>query len=166
MTFLRVAPLASLSLLFAGQAMAAAPAWVVDPARSSLAFSGTHTGARFAGKFTRFKAAIAFDPAHPDRAGAFIPLASGYGACDALPIRADAEVCGALLRARTTTVSDFEPGHSGDLVSATGSAIVGAERIDDREGLVLRDEPSITVDALTDVELVLIVTAEPAPERA
>ena len=41
-----------------------APNWTVDLAKSKLGFSGTQTGDPFSGSFTRYDAAIAFDPAH------------------------------------------------------------------------------------------------------
>lgn len=44
------------------------PNWTVDPAKSRLGFSGTQTGEPFQGAFTRYNAAIAFDPAHPEAA--------------------------------------------------------------------------------------------------
>ncbi len=46
-----------------------------------------------------------------DRAGRFVPLASGYGSPDALPIRADAEVFGAVLPAGGTARLALEAGH-------------------------------------------------------
>lgn len=46
----------------------AAPSWTVDPAKSALTFTGVQTGTRFAGKFTLYKASVAFDPAHPETA--------------------------------------------------------------------------------------------------
>jgi redox-sensitive bicupin YhaK (pirin superfamily) len=94
-----------------------------------------------------------------DRAGRFVPLASGYGAPDALPIRADAEVYGALLPAGVTTTFAFQPHQSAYLVPATGSVRVGSALVGAREGLIIRDEASITIRALTDAELVLVVTA-------
>lgn len=45
---------------------AGAATWSVDMAKSQLGFSGTQTGAAFDGKFTRFSAAIVFDPDHLD----------------------------------------------------------------------------------------------------
>ncbi len=45
---------------------AEAPTWRVDTAKSLIGFSGAQTGAPFSGKFTRYTAAIAFDPDHPD----------------------------------------------------------------------------------------------------
>jgi len=44
----------------------AAATWKLDPARSRLGFSGVQTGARFEGKFSRFGAAISFDPDNLD----------------------------------------------------------------------------------------------------
>ena len=96
-----------------------------------------------------------------DRSGSFVPLASGYGASDALPLRADAEVYGALIAAGTATTFDFQPGHSGYLVPATGAVRVGGERVEAREGLVVTNEASIRIEAIEDAELVLIVTAAP-----
>ena len=98
-----------------------------------------------------------------DRSGSFVPLASGYDAPDALPICAAAEIYGALLATGTTATFDFQPGHSGYLVPATGRVRVGGELVEAREGLVITDEASITIEAIDDAELVLIVTAEPAP---
>ena len=42
---------------------------------------------------------------------------------------------------------------------AIGSVRVGGEHVGAREGLIFRDEASITIQALTDAELVLVVTA-------
>lgn len=100
-----------------------------------------------------------------DRSGSFVPLASGYGAPDALPLRADAEVYGAMIAAGTTATFEFQPGHSGYLVPASGTVRVGGERVEAREGLVVTDETSIAIEAVDDAELVLIVTA-PAPSAA
>lgn len=44
-------------------------AWTVDPARSTLTFSGTYQGEKFAGRFRHFGAKrIDYDPAHLDAA--------------------------------------------------------------------------------------------------
>jgi redox-sensitive bicupin YhaK (pirin superfamily) len=101
-----------------------------------------------------------------DRAGSFVPLASGYGAPDALPLRADAEVYGTLVTAGASVTFDFQPGHSGYLVPATGAVRVGGKRVEAREGLVITDEASIMVEATEDAELVLIVTAAPRAAAA
>ena len=40
--------------------------WKLDPTKSRLGFSGTQTGTKFEGSFTRYSAAIVFDPDHLD----------------------------------------------------------------------------------------------------
>jgi|SRR5579859_2801209 len=42
-------------------------AWKLDGAKSQLSFSGTQIGKKFDGKFTRYQAAISFDPDHPEQ---------------------------------------------------------------------------------------------------
>ena len=54
--------LAALLLLFSFNATAAD--FAVDPAQSSIAFSGTHVGNKFTGKFEKWDATIKFDPAN------------------------------------------------------------------------------------------------------
>lgn len=81
MTIARTWPQAAFLVLIASvpHAFGAdAPHWQIDPARSRLGFSGTQTGVAFRGKFTRFGAAIAFDPEHLDTShiGATVDLAS------------------------------------------------------------------------------------------
>lgn len=97
-----------------------------------------------------------------DRAGRFVPLASGSGAPDALPIRADAEVFGATLPTGSKTRLELEVGRGAYLVPAVGSVIVNGVRVEAREGVALRDEPWIEVEALSDAELVLVVAANSA----
>jgi polyisoprenoid-binding protein YceI len=53
--------------------LAVATEWAVDPAGSSLSFSGTYQGEPFEGRFARFDATIAIDPAN--LAGARIDVA-------------------------------------------------------------------------------------------
>ena len=43
---------------------AAAATWKLDPDKSKLGFSGIQTGTKFQGVFTRYEAAIEFDPDH------------------------------------------------------------------------------------------------------
>ena len=43
-----------------------AATWTVDPAKSSLTFTGTATGQPFTGHFKTFSASIDFDPAKPE----------------------------------------------------------------------------------------------------
>lgn len=46
---------------------AAAGGGLADQASGRLEFSATQAGAKFTGAFTRFRVALDFDPAHPDR---------------------------------------------------------------------------------------------------
>ena len=57
---------ATLALAITTPAVAAG--WTADPARSTLAFDGTQTGAPFTGKFRTWTATIDFDPAKPEAA--------------------------------------------------------------------------------------------------
>jgi redox-sensitive bicupin YhaK (pirin superfamily) len=95
-----------------------------------------------------------------DRAGVLVPLASGRNAEGALPIRTDAEVYGALLRAGGKTSYSFRKGDAGYLVPATGEVEVSGVRVHAREGLVIENEETIAIKALADSELVLVVTAK------
>ncbi len=53
------------TLVSLGAAGADAAQWTVDPAKSSIGFTGTQTGASFTGHFSSFTASIDFDPANP-----------------------------------------------------------------------------------------------------
>ena len=95
-----------------------------------------------------------------DRAGAFVPLASGRNAEGALPIRTGAEVYGALLHAGARTSFSFRKGDAGYLVPATGEVEVGMVQVGAREGLVIENEKMVAINALRDSELILVVTAK------
>jgi redox-sensitive bicupin YhaK (pirin superfamily) len=95
-----------------------------------------------------------------DRAGVFVPLASGRNAEGALPIRTDAEVYGALFRAGGTTSYSFRKGDAGYLVPATGQVEVGGVRVHAGEGLLIENEEMVAIKALADSELILVVTAK------
>jgi len=94
-----------------------------------------------------------------DRSGSILPLASGRNAKGALPIRADAEVSGAMLLAGTDTTYTFNSGAAGYLVPATGAVEVNSVLLQAREGLVIKNETVILIRAIQDSELVLVVTA-------
>ena len=92
-----------------------------------------------------------------DRHGRFVALASGReGDGDALPIRADARVLGATLRAGESATHALEPGRHAYLVPARGSVEVDGVRIDARDGAAIRDVAAFTVTALSDAEVVLV----------
>jgi redox-sensitive bicupin YhaK (pirin superfamily) len=78
----------------------------------------------------------------------------------ALPIRTDAEVYGALLQAGARATFSFRKGDAGCLVPATDEVEVGMVQVDAREGLVIENEKMVTINALRDSELILVVTAK------
>lgn len=57
---------------------AASAEWAVDPAKSAIRFSGVQVGTPFSGRFERFDARVAFDPAKPEagRATVLVDLGS------------------------------------------------------------------------------------------
>ncbi|HEX4742759.1 MAG TPA: pirin family protein [Caulobacteraceae bacterium] len=92
-----------------------------------------------------------------ERAGRFVTLASGVeGDEDALPIRADARVLGATLRAGETTDYALGAGRRAYLVPAAGAIEVNGVRLEARDGAAIADEPNLTVKALDDAEIVLV----------
>lgn len=57
---------AALAVFLAGAAPLHAADWRVDPAKSTLGFTGSQSGQSFDGRFSRWDATISFDPAHPE----------------------------------------------------------------------------------------------------
>ncbi len=95
-----------------------------------------------------------------DRSGKFVALASGLGGDDdALPIRADARVLGATLKAGETAEYPLGAARHAYLVPSTGVVEVNGVRLDARDGAAIRDEAVLTVKALEDSELVLVDAA-------
>jgi redox-sensitive bicupin YhaK (pirin superfamily) len=95
-----------------------------------------------------------------DRAGRFVPLASGLpGDAEALPIRTDARVAGARLKAGETVEYELGAGRHAYLVPAAGAVEVNGVRLETRDGAAVRDEPVLRVKALEDSELVLVDAA-------
>jgi redox-sensitive bicupin YhaK (pirin superfamily) len=64
-----------------------------------------------------------------------------------------------MLNAGSETIYSLHPGDAAYLVPATGEIEVNGKRIEAREGLVIREESTITIKALEDSEVVLIVTS-------
>ncbi len=58
-------------------ASAAADAWVVDMAASTLGFTGSQMGTAFSGRFDRFTAEIVFDPEAPETGRALVVIDTG-----------------------------------------------------------------------------------------
>jgi redox-sensitive bicupin YhaK (pirin superfamily) len=95
-----------------------------------------------------------------DRAGRFVTLASGIpGDEDALPIRTDARVVGATIKAGETAEYPLGAGRHGYLVPATGAVEVNGVRLDARDGAAIRDEATLRIKALEDAEIVLVDAA-------
>lgn len=92
-----------------------------------------------------------------ERSGRFVTLASGIaGDGDALPIRADARVLGATLRAGDTAVYETEAGRHLYLVPALGRVRIGDVEAAARDGVAMTGLAQISVTALEDAEVVLV----------
>jgi redox-sensitive bicupin YhaK (pirin superfamily) len=95
-----------------------------------------------------------------DRAGRFVTLASGLpGDEDALPIRTDARVAGATLKAGETVDYELGRGRHAYLVPAVGAVEVNGVRLDARDGAAAADEAVLRITALEDSEIVLVDAA-------
>ena len=95
-----------------------------------------------------------------DRSGRFVTLASGRaGDDDALPIRADARVLGATLKAGERITLTLDPSRHAYLVPAVGAVELGGVRIDARDGAAITDESSIDIVGVEDAEIVLVDAA-------
>ncbi|WP_426036874.1 pirin family protein [Brevundimonas sp. DC300-4] len=95
-----------------------------------------------------------------DRAGQFVVLASGFeGDGDALPIRTDARIVGATLKAGETATYPLGETRRGYLVPAIGEVEVNGVRLNARDGAAISNEATITVTAVNDAEIVLVDAA-------
>ena len=94
-----------------------------------------------------------------DRSGRFITLASGFAEDhDALPIRAQARVVGATLKAGETIDYPLGKDRRGYLVPAVGAVRIDGVRVNARDGAAIKDVETLHVTALDDSELVLVDT--------
>ncbi|QYJ07603.1 pirin family protein [Qipengyuania flava] len=96
-----------------------------------------------------------------DRAGKFVPLASGAANDDdALPIRTDARVLGATVKAgESVTYTPSDASRHLYLVPATGKVKVEDVEARARDGIAITQHASVTITALEDSELVLVDAA-------
>ncbi|PKO90592.1 MAG: hypothetical protein CVU18_00295 [Betaproteobacteria bacterium HGW-Betaproteobacteria-12] len=96
-----------------------------------------------------------------DRSGRFVVLASGIaGDEDALPIRTNARVLGATLKAGETVEYRFSgKDRHGYLVPATGQVEVNGIALQARDGAAISDEVLLRITAVADSELVLVDAA-------
>ena len=99
-----------------------------------------------------------FPKAH--RSGRFVTLASGFADDkDALPIRSEARVLGATLKAGESTDYALGADRNGYLVPSSGTIEVNGVRISARDGVTIRKEDVVKVTALEDAEIVLVDAA-------
>jgi redox-sensitive bicupin YhaK (pirin superfamily) len=92
-----------------------------------------------------------------DRSGRFVTLASGMAEdTDALPIRVDARVAGASIRAGETVRYTAAPGRHVYLVPASGRIRVGETEAAARDGVAISAMTTIDVTALEDSDVVLV----------
>jgi redox-sensitive bicupin YhaK (pirin superfamily) len=98
------------------------------------------------------------------RSGQFVTLASGYakdldGEGDALPIRTDARVIGAALKAGETARYPLGRDRKAYLVPATGAVSIEGVTVRARDGAAIRDLELLEVTALEDSEIVMVDAA-------
>ncbi|MBY6263769.1 pirin family protein [Azospirillum sp. 412522] len=95
-----------------------------------------------------------------DRGGHFVTLASGYADDgDALPIRTDARVVGATLKAGETASYPLGKDRRAYLVPASGAVEIDGVRVNARDGAAIADLDTLTVTALEDSEIVMVDAA-------
>ena len=95
-----------------------------------------------------------------ERSGRFVTLASGFAQdAEALPIRTDARVVGATLKAGESAEYPLGAARRGYLVPASGSVEVNGVRLDARDGAAITGEPVLKVTAIHDAEIVLVDAA-------
>jgi len=92
------------------------------------------------------------------RSGRFVALASGaeQDTADALPIRADARVLGATLKAGETAEYLSAEGRRAYLVPALGSIEVNGVHVGARDGAAIENERLLRVTAIDDAEIILV----------
>lgn len=92
-----------------------------------------------------------------DRAGQWVVLASGMpGDENALPIRANARVLGATLKAGQSLSQCCSDTRQGYLVPVLGAVRVNGERVEAGDGVAMTRESLLVVEAIDDTEVVLV----------
>ncbi|MBB5715647.1 pirin family protein [Sphingomonas aerophila] len=92
--------------------------------------------------------------------GRFVTLASGFAEdTDALPIRTDARIIGATLKAGETAEYPLGADRHGYLVPASGVIDVNGTRLNARDGAAISQEALLRVTAIDDAEVVLVDAA-------
>jgi quercetin 2,3-dioxygenase len=91
-----------------------------------------------------------------ERAGALVTLASGReGDTGALPIDQDAALLGATLAAGQRFLHTLGPSRQAYLVAARGRITVNGKEAQPRDGIVVRGEGTVAIEALDDAEILL-----------
>ena len=92
-----------------------------------------------------------------DRAGRFVTLASGIAGDDeSLPIRTQARVLGATVKAGESVVYETSADRHLYLVPATGKVVVDGAEVNARDGAAITGVGRVEVTAVEDSELVLV----------
>jgi redox-sensitive bicupin YhaK (pirin superfamily) len=94
-----------------------------------------------------------------ERSGRFVTLASGVAGDDALPIRADARVMGATIKAGERIELALDPRRHAYLVPASGAVELGGVRVNARDGAAVTGETTVQIVGLEDAEIVLVDAA-------
>lgn len=95
-----------------------------------------------------------------DRSGRFVALASGFPEdADALPIRTDARVLGAHLKAGDSLAYEAKPERHLYVVAATGAVDLNGVELNTRDGAAITGESVLTFTAKEDAELVMVDAA-------
>jgi hypothetical protein len=93
------------------------------------------------------------------QSGRLVVLASGYEEEDALPIRADAKVLGAILAAGDTVIHPLAAHRHAYLALAAGEVTVNGTHLHRGDGVAIADEAHVQIKALQPSELVLVESA-------
>ncbi|MDF0487645.1 pirin family protein [Sphingomonas sp. H39-1-10] len=95
-----------------------------------------------------------------ERSGHFVTLASGFAEdADALPIRTDARISGATLKAGETTEYPIDASRHAYLVLAKGSVEINGVKLDARDGAAITGETLLRITANDEAEIVLVDAA-------
>jgi quercetin 2,3-dioxygenase len=92
------------------------------------------------------------------RTGCLATLASGFASDkEALPIRADARVLGAVLTTGESIEYPLEPDYNGYLVPTTGIVDINGVSIETRDGAAIKHETILKITALKNAEFILVI---------
>ena len=95
-----------------------------------------------------------------DRSGAFVTLASGHAEDgDALPIRTDARVLGATLKAGDSAEYALGADRRAYLVPASGRVVIDGVEVGARDGAAIANTSLLRITALEDSEIVMVDAA-------